>query len=148
MFFFARQKFPVEALYLTVSDRGPVCAVNTDTSRREADRLYHHHLPLVPPAMIDRGCPAPATTMRALLLLLLAAAALLLALPRAARCQPLPPLVPLDRAPPPLAQVLQGAPPLPAVQRDLEADLQRLTDELTAQLQQKFGFCMADVYVA
>ena len=84
--------------------------------------------------------------MRALPLLLAAAAAaaLLLALPRAARCQQLP----LDRAPPPLAQVLQGAPPLPAVQRDLEAELRRLTDELTAQLQQKFGFCMADVYVA
>ena len=71
--------------------------------------------------------------MRALLLLLLAAAALLLALPRAARCQQLP----LDRAP-----------PLPAVQRDLEAELRRLTDELTAQLQKKYGFCMADVYVA
>jgi hypothetical protein len=85
--------------------------------------------------------------MRALPLLL-AAAALLLALPPPARCQQLPPSVPLDRAPPPLAQVLQGAPPLPAVQQDLEADLRRLTDELTAQLQKKYAFCMADVYVA
>jgi hypothetical protein len=82
-----------------------------------------------------------------LFLLLLAAAAAVL--PRAARCQQLPPAppVPLDRAPPPLAQVLDGAPPLPAVQQNLDGELQRLTGELTDQLQKKFGFCMADVYV-
>ncbi|KAF8672627.1 hypothetical protein HU200_049318 [Digitaria exilis] len=67
--------------------------------------------------------------------ILLAAVALLLALPRAARCQQLPPSPPLGRAPPP---------PLPAVQEDLGARLQNLTNGLTDQLQKKYSFCMID----
>nr|CAB3494582.1 unnamed protein product [Digitaria exilis] len=80
--------------------------------------------------------------------LLLAAVALLLALPRAARCQQLPPSPPLAQvlqdALPPLEQVLPGAPPLPALQQDLGARLQNLTNGLTDQLQKKYSFCMID----
>ncbi|KAJ1295422.1 hypothetical protein BS78_01G222700 [Paspalum vaginatum] len=94
--------------------------------------------------------PLPSSAAAAALLLLL-----LLALPRAARCQPPapsaldlapPPLAQvLDRAPPPLAQVLDGAPPLPAVSQGYRGELQRLTQQLNAELQNKYGFCMADV---
>ena len=81
-----------------------------------------------------------------LLLLISVAAAVELSLLRPARCQP--PGV-IDRAPPPIAQVIEGAPPLPVVQpQDLEKELRPVSDKLTAELQRKYGFCMADAYVA
>ena len=83
--------------------------------------------------------------MRACLLLLLVSV-VALSLLRPARCQP--PGV-IDRAPPPIAQVIEGAPPLPVVQpQDLEKELQTVSDKLTAELQRKYGFCMADAYVS
>ena len=85
--------------------------------------------------------------MRASCLLLISVvAAIELSLLRPARCQP--PGV-IDRAPPPIAQVIKGAPPLPVLQpQDLEKELRPLSDRLTAELQKKYGFCMADAYVA
>ncbi|TVU30537.1 hypothetical protein EJB05_22167, partial [Eragrostis curvula] len=73
---------------------------------------------------------------------------LLLLLIHEGRCQPQPPPGLLDRAPPPLAQVLEGAPPLPAVQPSLEADgeVSRVATRLTEEVQRKYGFCMADAF--
>jgi hypothetical protein len=85
--------------------------------------------------------------MRAAVVLLISVVAL--SLLRPARCQP-PPGGVVGRAPPPIAQVIEGAPPLPVVQPQdgLEKDLRSVSDKLTAELQKKYGFCMADAYVA
>lgn len=61
------------------------------------------------------------------------------------RCQPGPDV--LDRAPPPIAEVLEGAPPLPAVDQAVNAEIERVAGRLTDEMQRKYGFCMADVYV-
>lgn len=81
--------------------------------------------------------------MRAAVVLLISVVAL--SLLRPARCQ-LPPGGVVGRAPPPIAQVIEGAPPLPVVQPQdgLEKDLRSVSDKLTAELQKKYGFCMAD----
>lgn len=85
-----------------------------------------------------------------LLLTSVAAAVVALSLLPPARCQPQPPAGVIGRAPPPIARVIEGAPPLPSVQQpqqDLEKELRSVSDKLTAELQSKYGFCMADVYV-
>jgi hypothetical protein len=77
---------------------------------------------------------------------ILADAVLLLLFIHEGRCQPSPSV--LDRAPPPLAQVLESAPPLPAMDpSSLEGEVQRVAGRLTDEVQRKYGFCVADVYV-
>ncbi|KAL6640995.1 hypothetical protein ACP70R_019176 [Stipagrostis hirtigluma subsp. patula] len=69
---------------------------------------------------------------------------LLLALPPAARCQQ--GIGDGDRAPPPaVVQVLDSAPPLPADAQSLEREIERVGDQLAAEVQRKYGFCIADV---
>lgn len=81
------------------------------------------------------------------LLRVISAVAVALSLLHPARCQT--PGAVIDRAPPPLAQVIEGAPPLPVLQpQDLEKELRPVSDRLTAELQRKYGFCMANAYVA
>jgi hypothetical protein len=60
------------------------------------------------------------------------------------RCQPTGPGL-LDRAPPPLAEVLKGAPP--AVDPSLQGNVERVAGWLTDEVQKKYAFCMSDVYV-